>query len=182
MSIHTVTGAFGYSGKFIAKRLLESGIQVNTLTNSPDRKSFLKDKIKVHSFNFDNPEMLIASLEGTEVLYNTYWVRFNHSSFTHEDAVKNTLILFDKVCLKNNRIINAIGPETFTYTELVKVIGEIINIRPRIVYVNPGIGYLASKLIGLFMNDVFVTKEEIQGLMQDLLCVDDSPAGKRKFK
>ena len=39
-----VTGAFGYSGRYIAKRLLEAGHRVITLTNSfrrenPDRKS-----------------------------------------------------------------------------------------------------------------------------------------------
>ena len=29
------------------------------------------------------------------MLYNTYWVRFNHPIFTHADAVENTLTLFD---------------------------------------------------------------------------------------
>ena len=29
------------------------------------------------------------------MLYNTYWVRFNHKTFAHADAVKNTLILFE---------------------------------------------------------------------------------------
>jgi len=30
-----VTGAFGYSGKYIARRLLDAGYEVKTLTNSP---------------------------------------------------------------------------------------------------------------------------------------------------
>ena len=29
------------------------------------------------------------------MLYNTYWVRFNHPLFTHADAVRNTLTLFE---------------------------------------------------------------------------------------
>ena len=36
-TLHAVTGAFGYSGKYIAKRLLDHGQDVITLTNSPDR-------------------------------------------------------------------------------------------------------------------------------------------------
>ncbi|MDR2401476.1 MAG: NAD-dependent epimerase/dehydratase family protein [Deferribacteraceae bacterium] len=34
---HAVTGAFGYSGKYLAKRLLYAGEEVITLTNSPNR-------------------------------------------------------------------------------------------------------------------------------------------------
>ncbi len=34
-------------------------------------------------------------LEGVKVLYNTYWVRFNHRLFTHADAVRNSLTLFE---------------------------------------------------------------------------------------
>ena len=42
-----------------------------------------------------NSDKLKASLEGVSVLYNTYWVRFNHKLFTYADAVKNTLVLFE---------------------------------------------------------------------------------------
>ena len=37
--LHVVTGAFGYSGQYIARRLLDKGIAVRTLTNSPDREN-----------------------------------------------------------------------------------------------------------------------------------------------
>ena len=36
--IHAVTGAFGYSGRYIATRLLEQGRSVVTLTNSANRE------------------------------------------------------------------------------------------------------------------------------------------------
>ena len=36
-NIHAITGAFGYSGRYIATRLLEQGRAVVTLTNSGNR-------------------------------------------------------------------------------------------------------------------------------------------------
>ena len=92
--IHAVTGAFGYSGKYIAKRLIDEGHRVITITNSLDRKNPFGNKLRVFPFNFDAPEKLEETLQGVSVLYNTYWVRFNHKTFTHADAVKNTEIMF----------------------------------------------------------------------------------------
>lgn len=92
---HAVTGALGYSGRYIAKRLLEVGHDIISLTNSKARDPELEGKIDIRPFNFDDPDRIAGSLEGVTVLYNTYWVRFNHGMFTHSDAVRNTLILFD---------------------------------------------------------------------------------------
>ena len=78
---------------------------------------------------------------------------------------------------RENVIINAIGPETFTYRELVATIGEIIG-KPRpIVSVPPGVGYALAWLMGKMVGDVVLTREEIEGLMQGLLYVDAPPAG-----
>jgi NADH dehydrogenase len=52
-------------------------------------------QVEVHPFNFDHPDDLVESLRGADVLYNTYWVRFNYSFFKHESAVRNTLTLFE---------------------------------------------------------------------------------------
>ncbi len=93
--IHAVTGAFGYSGKYIAQKLLERGEHVVTLTNSTQRENPFKNQVKTIPFNFDQPEKLAKSLEGVSILYNTYWVRFNHKMFSHSVAVKNTQILFE---------------------------------------------------------------------------------------
>ncbi|MDP3185816.1 MAG: NAD(P)H-binding protein, partial [Anaerolineales bacterium] len=92
---HVVTGAFGYSGKYIAARLLAEGRRVCTLTNSVKRANPFGGKVEARPFNFDRPDELVESLRGAEVLYNTYWVRFNYSFFKHESAVQNTLALFD---------------------------------------------------------------------------------------
>jgi len=93
-NLHVVTGAFGYSGKYIAGRLIDAGCRVRTLTNSTGRKNPFGDKIEVRPFNFDDYPRLVESLRGTSVLYNTYWIRFNHRLFKHADAVENTLTMF----------------------------------------------------------------------------------------
>ena len=93
--VHAVTGAFGYSGRYIATRLLEQGRTVITLTNSVDRTNPFGGRIRAVPLSFGEPDKLAAALAGVDVLYNTYWVRFNHGMFTHGEAVENTLVLFD---------------------------------------------------------------------------------------
>ncbi len=93
--LYAVTGAFGYSGKYITQRLLDFDNRVLNLTNSPMRNNPFGNRVKVHPFNFDKPELLVESLKGIDTVINTYWVRFNHKLFKHSEAVENTLILFD---------------------------------------------------------------------------------------
>src|ERR1035437_7624674 len=92
--LHAVTGAFGYLGKYITSRLLNKGCDVITLTNSPNRANPFAGRVRAYPFNFDNQEKLVDSLRGVSVLYNTYWVRFNHKTFSHAGAVNSTLALF----------------------------------------------------------------------------------------
>ncbi|MBI3990660.1 MAG: NAD(P)H-binding protein, partial [Candidatus Omnitrophica bacterium] len=276
--VHVVTGAFGYSGKYLALRLLSEGYEVRTLTNSPDRPNLFAGRVKAYPYNFDNPEKLVESLRGVSVLYNTYWVRFNYKNFTHAQAVQNTFKLFNAAkeagikrivhisianpskdspfeyfrgkaqieerliesgisyailrpavlfgkedilinniawMLRNlpvlgmfgdgkyrlqpiyvddlaeiaveqgkkreNCIIDAIGPETFTYRDLVERIGEIIGKRKPIVPMPPGIGYLFTLLLGRMLRDIIVTRDEIGGLMANLLYTNSPPAGKTKL-
>lgn len=89
-----VTGAFGYSGRYIAKRLLEAGHEVTTLTNSFKRPNPFGERVKAFPFHFGQPPMLRESLRSVDVLINTYWVRFDHRQFTHAHAVANTKTLF----------------------------------------------------------------------------------------
>ena len=93
--IHAVTGAFGYSGRYIATRLVEQGQTVVTLTNSVNRANPFGGKVRAFPLSFGEPDKLAAALAGVDVLYNTYWVRFNHRMFTHAQAVENTLALFE---------------------------------------------------------------------------------------
>ena len=80
-----------------------------------------------------------------------------------------------------NAIIDAIGPETFTYRELVETIGRLIGVRRPIVSMPPRLGYWAGKLIGALVGDVVITREEIAGLMANLLYVNSPPAGSTKL-
>ena len=91
------------------------------------------------------------------------------------------LLAVEQGLLRENVMINAIGPETFTYRELVTVLGEIIGKERPVVSLPPGVGYAAGKVMSLLMGDVVITKEEIEGLMADLLYVDAPPAGQTRL-
>ena len=276
--IHAVTGAFGFSGQYIAARLLERGLTVWTLTNSPGRANPFGGRIQVYPYNFDAPAKLVQSLEGVSVLYNNYWVRFNTRDFKHAIAVENSVTLFDAakkagvkrivhvsitnpsqdspfeyfrgkgelekaleatgvphsilrpavlfgkedILINNiawmlrrfplfgvfgdgnyrlqpiyvddlaelaveeglesgNRVIDATGPDTFTYRELVRTIGRIIGRERAIVSVPDWFGYCVAKAVGGMVGDITITREEIGGLKADLLYTDSPPAGSTRL-
>jgi NADH dehydrogenase len=78
---------------------------------------------------------------------------------------------------RENSIIDAIGPESFTYRYLVETIGAAIGKLRPIISVPPNLGWLAGAILGKCVGDVLITREEIQGLMAGLLCVDSPPGG-----
>ena len=73
-----------------------------------------------------------------------------------------------------NTVIDAVGPEIYRFDELVRLIASKINSRARIVRVNPRLALFLTRLIGYAIKDVVITKDEIQGLMSNLL-VSESP-------
>ncbi len=93
--LHVVTGAFGYSGRYIAARLLSAGCRVRTLTGHPRPSGPEGARVEIRPLDFSDSRRLAESLRGAAVLYNTYWVRFNHEGFCHSAAVANTLRLFE---------------------------------------------------------------------------------------
>jgi nucleoside-diphosphate-sugar epimerase len=88
--VDVVTGAFGYTGRYITGRLLESGRSVKTLTGHPNRPSPFGDRVGVAAFDFDDRRRLAEHLRGATTLYNTYWVRFPHGDVTFERAFANS--------------------------------------------------------------------------------------------
>ena len=74
---------------------MTKGGRVVTLTNSLSRENPFGDRVKPLPFHFDEPDLLAEQLRGVVVLYNTYWVRFNHRLFKHADAVRNSRTLFE---------------------------------------------------------------------------------------
>jgi NADH dehydrogenase len=273
-----VTGAFGYSGRYIARRLLDAGHGVLTLTNSLKRNNPFGGKVQAFPFYFNQPERLAHALQGVDVLINTYWVRFNHRLFNHDEAVANTKVLLQaakdagvrrivhvsitnpdihsdlpyfrgkaelesflaslgvsycilrpavlfgkedvlvnniawslrhlpvfglfgtgdyklqpiyvddlasaavgKATGEGNEIVNAIGPETFTYRELVETVRRLLGLNRLVVSVPPELGYWACRFTGLLVGDVIITRDEIRGLMEGRLCVEAPPLGATKL-
>ena len=127
--IHAVTGAFGYSGKYIAKRLLDAGKKVITLTNSLHKGNPFPDQVKAFPFHFDEPKKLCSVLQNVDVLYNTYWVRFNYKTFGHSIAVDNTRKLVSaakQAGVKRIVHISITNPSEDSPFEYFAIIGKIV--------------------------------------------------------
>ena len=88
-----VTGAFGFTGRFIARRLMAQERRIKTLTNHPQRPGAqdIQEIIKadVAPLQFTDRPALVESLRGADVLYNTYWIRFNRGRVHFGDAIAN---------------------------------------------------------------------------------------------
>lgn len=70
-----VTGAFSFTGRYIAERLLADGRAVTTLTNHPDRETPFADEVRVEPYAFDDVDAMAASMGDATTLYNTFWIR-----------------------------------------------------------------------------------------------------------
>jgi len=79
-------------------RLLETEPRIRTLTNSPERPNPFGERVEIFPYRFDDSRSLIRALTGVRVLYNTYWVRFNHRRFTFAQAIQNSKALFSCAC------------------------------------------------------------------------------------
>jgi NADH dehydrogenase len=88
-----VTGAFSFTGRFIARRLLSQERRIKTLTNHPHRPGTEDITAEVAPLQFTDREALVENLRGADVLYNTYWVRFRYGKARFGEAVANTRIL-----------------------------------------------------------------------------------------
>ena len=92
--LHTVTGATGYTGRYITQLLLQQGHRVQSITGHPQRENPFGDQVPLHPFNFDQPQALEETLRGTDTLFNTYWIRVNHKDRTHRQCVEQTRVMF----------------------------------------------------------------------------------------
>jgi hypothetical protein len=159
--LHVAIGAFGFSGKYIAKRLLDRGHRVRTMTNGKKPVDPFQAKVEIHPLAFGDDKRLVESLKGATVFYNTYGVRFNHAKITHSGAIDNTLRLFAAA--------KAAGVERIVHISIANPSED------------SGLGYLVCSVIGKLVGDVFLTRDEIKGLMADLLYVDAKPAGSTRL-
>ena len=90
-----VTGAFSYTGGYIARHLLERGTRVTTLTRHPDLHDAFGGRVKSAPLDFSDKPALIRSMQGADVFYNTYWIRFERGRTTFDGAVENSKTLFE---------------------------------------------------------------------------------------
>jgi len=88
-----VTGAFSYTGSYIARRLLESGRRVRTLSRAAEPEHPLAPGVEFARLDFSRPDELVDAMRGAQTLYNTYWIRFPRGRQTFDTAVENTRTL-----------------------------------------------------------------------------------------
>src|SRR3972149_4444937 len=93
--LNVVTGAFGYTGKYITRKFLSMGKRVRTLTGHPNRPSPFCNQVSVAPFHCDNPAELKRDLQGASTLYDPCGVRFPYGQVTYDTAVANTKILIN---------------------------------------------------------------------------------------
>jgi NADH dehydrogenase len=269
-----VTGAFGYTGRYITELLLRRDFRVRTLTGHPNRANRFGNAVEVQPFNFDNPDALARSLEGAEIVFNTYWIRFPRRELTFDRATDNVKALIgaarrvgvrrfihisitsadpdsplpyfrgkgriehylmdsglsygvlrpaiifgaEDILLNNiawmlrrfplftipgdgnyhvqpvavsdlaqlaiemanertDHAIDAVGAELFTFNELVALLARTVASKARIVHVNPPVQLILGRIFSAFTGDITLTRDEIRGLMSDLLWSKNAPTG-----
>jgi uncharacterized protein YbjT (DUF2867 family) len=82
---------------------------------------------------------------------------------------------------QENLIRDAAGPEIFTWDEFVTTIGSGIGRGRPLVHLPVVVALAIARAIGLLVHDVVVTREELGGLMADLVVSDSPPAGEIKL-
>ena len=81
----------------------------------------------------------------------------------------------------DNMILDAVGPEIFRYEELIRLIADRVQSKARIIHLRPGLALFLSKFIGYMVNDVVLTRDEVEGLMANLLVSENPPTGKTRL-
>ncbi|MFW6090899.1 MAG: SDR family oxidoreductase [Actinomycetota bacterium] len=273
-----VTGAFSYTGRAIAARLLESGRRVRTLTGHPERPDPFGGEVEAAPYAFDEPGRMVRFLDGVTTLYNTYWVRFERGGTTFGEAVRNSRTLFEtagtagvrrivhvsitkpdvaaplpyfrgkaqverdlaavgvphsivrptvvfgrgdvlvnnmawllrrfpvfaipgagdyrvrpvhiddvaRLCVEaaageDGSSMDAVGPETFTFHDWVAMVRDAVGARAWLVHVPPALVPAATWGIGAALRDVLLTREELAGLMAELIVTDGPTTGQVAF-
>jgi uncharacterized protein YbjT (DUF2867 family) len=77
--------------------------------------------------------------------------------------------------------IDAIGPEKFTFKDLVQLIASKIKPSVRLVHVPPWLGIAFGRIIGVAVRDIILTRDELKGLMDNKLTSDQAPNDQTRF-
>jgi len=90
-------------------------------------------------------------------------------------------IAVEAAAQEEHAIVDAAGPETVTFAELVDQIAIAVQRRPPFLYLPPSLFIPAGEVIGLFVRDVVLTRQELDGLMTELLVSAEPPRGTTRF-
>ena len=269
-----VTGVFGYTGGYVARRLVDEGVRVRTLSRRPAGRNTLGALVETFPLDFSDPGGLRRSMEGAGVLYNTYWIRYARGKMTFDYAVENTRTLFEAavdagvgrivhlsvtnpshdselpyfsgkaqveellrglgvayavirptlvygggdlllnnmawalrrfpvfpVCgngeytvqpvyvedlaaqaveagaTSGNSVADAVGPETFTFDELLRLLASAMHVRARLMHLPPSVALALTQMVGRLKGDAALTRDEVVGLMAGLLTSNAAPTG-----
>jgi NADH dehydrogenase len=269
-----VTGAFGFTGRALAERLLGAGHEVVTLTRRTGAGDPLADRVTIRPFRTASRDELAVSLEGVETLFNTYWLRFPRGGATFEGAVArsadlvaaarqsgvrrivhvsvvnaapdaetpyvrakaaleavvrasglewaivrptltygpNDILINNlawalrrfpvyglpglgrytvqpvhvddvaRICVEaatgeSGHVVDAAGPETLAYRELVDRVRAAVGSRSLVVPMPGWVVLAVARALGLLLRDVVLTRDEIDELTSSLLTSHEPPRG-----
>lgn len=79
-------------------------------------------------------------------------------------------------------ILDAAGPETMSFDELVRTIRRAVGTRAPIVHLPPPVMAIVSRALGVLVGDVVLTADEISGLTSGLLVSHEPPLGQTAFR
>jgi uncharacterized protein YbjT (DUF2867 family) len=71
--------------------------------------------------------------------------------------------------------LDAVGPEVFTFNELVRLLADLLGRTVRIVHAPSMLALFCTAILGRFMGDVMLTADEIRGLTGNLLVSPNPP-------
>ena len=90
-------------------------------------------------------------------------------------------LLVDAVDQREKIVLDAVGPETFSFEDLVRLIARSVGRTARVAHVPMTLAYVATLLTGWVVGDVVLTWEEYRGLLGGLLESNAPAAGETRL-
>lgn len=269
-----VTGAFGFTGRALAERLLDARHEVVTLTRRTGVGDPLEARLTIRPIEAVDGDRHAEALDGVDTLFNTYWLRFPRRRETFEGVLANSAGLLEaarvagvrrivhvsvinaaldaetpyvrakaalealvrssglewvivrptllygpgdilinnlawalrhlpvygmpgrgrytvqpvhvddlaRICIEaaagnSGRTLDAAGPETLAYRDLVDLIRSAVDSRSFVVPMPAAAVVAAARVLGLVVRDVVLTRDEIRELTSSLLTSTEPPRG-----
>lgn len=77
----------------------------------------------------------------------------------------------------DNMLVDAVGPDIYTFEQLVRLIADKLHRKVALIHVNPALAFFLAKLLEPMVGDVLITRDEVVGLMENLLISQNAPTG-----